>query len=62
MDFSGYDPKHKRYDKSNKKKLGCSKDEADEKVITNFIALKPKSYCFKIQNEEKEEKKEQGNS
>ena len=60
MDFSGYDPKHKCYDKTNKKKLGCFKDEADGKIITNFIALKPKSYCFKIHNESKEEKKSKG--
>ena len=60
MDFSGYDPKHKCYDKTNKKVLGKFKDEADGKIITNFIALKPKSYCFKIHNEEKEEKKSKG--
>ena len=60
MDFSGYDPKHKCYDKTNKKVLGKFKDEADGKIITNFIALKPKSYCFKIHNGEKEEKKSKG--
>ena len=46
MDFSGYEPKHKCYDKTNKKVLGKFKDEADGKIITNFIALKPKSYCL----------------
>ena len=60
MDFSGYDVEHKCYDKTNKKKLGCFKDECDGKIITNFIALKPKSYCFKIHNEAKEEKKSKG--
>ena len=60
MDFSRYDPKHKCYDKAIKKVLGKLKDEADGKIITNFIALKPKSYCFKTHNEEKEEKKSKG--
>ena len=60
MDFSGYDVEHKCYDKTNEKKLGCFKDECDGKIITNFIALKPKSYCFKIHNEMKEEKKSKG--
>ena len=57
MDFSGYDPKQKCYDKTNKKVLGKFKDEADGKIITT---LKPKSYSFKIHNEEKEEKKSKG--
>ena len=60
MGFSGYDPKHKCYDKTNKKKLRCFKDEADGKIITNFIALKPKSYSLKIHNEEKDEQKRKG--
>ena len=56
MDFSGYDKAHKCYDPTNKKVLGKFKDECDGKLITHFIGLKPKSYSFKIQKEEKEEK------
>ena len=60
MDFSDYDKEHKCYDPSNKKKLGKMKDECNGKIITSFIGLKPKSYAFKIHNEEKEEKKSKG--
>ena len=41
MDFSGYDKKHPIYDPTNKV-LGKFKDEMDAKIITNFIALRPK--------------------
>ena len=60
MDFSDYDKDHKCYDATNKEKLGCFKDECNGKIITNFIALKPKSYAFKLLDTEKEEKKNKG--
>ena len=60
MDFSGYDKSHKCYDNTNKKVVGKFKEECDGKIITKFIGLKPKSYAFKIYNEEKEEKKSKG--
>ena len=60
MDFSGYDKNHKCYDPTNMKVLGKFKDECDGKIITKFVGLKPKSYAFKIYNEDKEEKKSKG--
>ena len=32
----------------------------DGKIITNFIALRPKMYCLKVFNEQKAEKKAKG--
>ena len=52
MNFSSYDPKHKCYDKTNKKVLGKFMDEEGGKTIANFIALKPESYCFRTHNED----------
>jgi len=46
MDFSGYDKKHPNYDPTNKKVLRKFKDEMDGKIISNFIALRPKLYCL----------------
>ena len=60
MDFSGYDKNHPCYDATNKKVLGKFKDEMDGKIITNFIALRPKMYCLKVFNEQKAEKKAKG--
>ena len=60
MDFSGYDKNHQCYDPTNNKVLGKFKDECDGKIITHFISLRPKMYCFKIFNENKEEKKAKG--
>ena len=60
MDFSDYPKDHPIYDASNKKVLGKMKDECNGKIITNFVALRPKMYCFQIHNQEKEEKKAKG--
>ena len=60
MDFSGYDKSHPCYNPINKKVLGKFKDECDGKTITHFTSLRPKMYCFKIFNEQKEEKKAKG--
>ena len=60
MDFSGYPPEHPNYDKTNKKVLGKFKDEMNGKIITHFIGLKPKAYCYKLYGDEKEHKKSKG--
>ena len=60
MDFSGYDKNHQCYDATNKKVLGKFQDEMDGKIITNFIALRPKMYCLKVFNEKNAEKKARG--
>eukprot|EP00438_Fugacium_kawagutii_P027037 Skav201248 [mRNA] locus=scaffold3106:102205:103722:- [translate_table: standard] len=60
MDFSDYNVEHPNYDKTNKKVLGKFKDELNGKIMTHFIGLKPKSYCYKIYGEKKEHKKSKG--
>jgi hypothetical protein len=49
FDFSGYDPEHPNYDKTNAKVLGKFKDEVDGKIIETFCGLKPKMYALQIQ-------------
>ena len=60
LDFSDYPKDHQNYDITNKKTLGKMKDECCSKIITHFIALRPKMYCFKLHHEKKEEKKAKG--
>ena len=60
MDFSDYNVEHTNYDKTNKKVLGKFKDEMNGHIITHFIGLKPKSYCYKVYGDEKEHKKSKG--
>ena len=45
-DFSEYPKNYPNFDMSNKKVLGKFKDELNSKIITEFIALKPKMYSF----------------
>ena len=45
-DFSEYPKNHHNFDMSNKKVLGKFKDELNSKIITEFVALKPKMYSF----------------
>ena len=42
-DFSEYPKIHPNFDMSNKKFLGKFKDELNSKIITEFIALRPKN-------------------
>ena len=60
MDFSSYSKDHKCYDANNKQVLGKFKCETDGKIITIFIALRPKRGSFKILGDEKEYKKCKG--
>ena len=47
-DFSEYPKNQPNFDMSNKKVLGKFKDELNSKIITEFIALKPKVYSFEF--------------
>ena len=60
MDFSDYPIERPIHDKTNKKVLGKFKDEMNGKIITHFIGLKPKAYCYKVYGDEKEHKKSKG--
>ena len=48
FDFSDYSKEHELYNKNNKKVLGKFKDELNGKLMTEFIALSPKCYSYKI--------------
>ena len=52
FDTSNYDADDKRPLKIgvNKKVIGLMKDELGGKIITEFIALRPKMYAYKIFN------------
>ena len=56
MDFSDYPKNHNNFDASNKKVLGKFKDEMMGNIITEFIALKPKMYAFKIEGQKEQTK------
>ena len=49
-DFIEYPKNHHNFDISNLKVLGKFKDELKSKIITEFIALKPKMYSFEYIN------------
>ena len=61
MGFSDYHPSHPNHDKTNEKLLGKFKDERNGKIITSFIGLKPKPYCYKVYSEEEEEEHKKSN-
>ena len=64
MDFSDYPKDHFLYDATNKKVLGKFKDEMNGKIITKFIALRPKMYSLNVyeqtSKEEQKNKKAKG--
>ena len=58
--FSDYPKEHKCYDDNNKKVLGKFKDELKSKIITGFIALRPKCYAYSVYGDDKKYKKCKG--
>ena len=57
MDFSDYPKDHPNYDTTNRKVLGKFKDEMNGNIITEFIALKPKMYAFKVEDGKEQKSK-----
>ena len=60
LDFSDYPKEHKCYDDNNKKVLNKFKDELKSKIITGFIALRPKCYAYSVYGDDKKYKKCKG--
>ena len=60
IDFSDYPKEQKCYDENNKKVLGKCKDELKSKIITGFIALRPKCYAYSVCGDDKKYKKCKG--
>ncbi|GBN10604.1 hypothetical protein AVEN_28749-1 [Araneus ventricosus] len=52
-DTSDYPRDHFLFSESNKKKIGCFKDELHSKPIYEFIGLRPKMYSIKSERGEK---------
>lgn len=52
FDTSGFPKDHICYSEKNKKVPGIMKDELNSKLISHVIALRPKSYCFKVENKD----------
>ena len=46
FDFGDYPENLKCFDPVNKKVIGKMKDKVKQKIISEFVALKSKMYCF----------------
>ncbi|XP_053207029.1 uncharacterized protein LOC128391206 [Panonychus citri] len=57
MDFSDLPVDHYLYSDVNKKKIGCLKDEMSGEVIDEVVALRPKLYAIKTENNVKKRAK-----
>jgi hypothetical protein len=52
FDLSDYPKDHPLYCADNKKVIGKFKNETSEKLITEFVGLRPKLYSFKTDDDE----------
>ena len=59
FDFSDYPKNHPLYDETNKKVIGKFKDELKGGIMTQLVALKPKQYAYRTEDDE-ENKKSKG--
>jgi hypothetical protein len=59
FDMSSYGKENPIYDKTNEKVIGKFKDETGDKIITEFVGVRPKCYSF-LTNDNKESKKLKG--
>ena len=59
FDTSNYEVKRPLPTGNNKKVIGLMKYELGGKIITEFVTLRPKTYCF-LTNDGKEDKKAKG--
>lgn len=59
FDFSDYPKEHPLYDATNKKVIGKFKDELNGHIMSQMVALKPKQYAFRREDNE-ESKKSKG--
>lgn len=60
LHLSDYPPSHELFDEKNKKIPGVFKDELVGKNISEFVALAPKVYAYKIYKTGEEKKKAKG--
>ena len=59
FDLSGYSKTNPIYDNTNNKEIGKFKDETGDKIIKEFVGVRPKCYSF-ITDDNKESKKLKG--